>query len=185
MVSARRAEGRLGSRPINGPSRRPDATTDPLKWSLADGTVARVTGYRPVGIGPAGQGIGEGLVMVRTGRTSIVIPAYQEAPRLRSSMPRLATEMSARDDVEVVLVDDGSTDETSEVARQALGDLSRVTVVRLPWNAGKGSAVRASAPDAVDRIQTTARTLNAATHSAAPSTVRRVHSRCNKLELRT
>jgi glycosyltransferase involved in cell wall biosynthesis len=81
--------------------------------------------------------------MVRTGRTSIVIPAYQEAPRLRSSMPRLATEMSARDDVEVVLVDDGSTDETSEVARQALGDLPRVTVVRLPWNAGKGSAVRA------------------------------------------
>jgi hypothetical protein len=46
------------------------------------------------------------------------------------------------DETEVVLIDDGSTDETATVARRLLAPLPRHQVVSLPANGGKGAAVR-------------------------------------------
>jgi dolichyl-phosphate beta-glucosyltransferase len=73
---------------------------------------------------------------------SIIIPAYNEADRLPTSLAALRDYCAARPDVEVILVDDGSTDGTAEVAQEWLAGM-RGRVVRLPRNQGKGGALRA------------------------------------------
>jgi len=74
---------------------------------------------------------------------SIVIPAYNEATRLAASLPALEAGLRLHQPVEVIVVDDGSTDGTAQVAMELLGGWPSATVVRLPWNGGKGAAVRA------------------------------------------
>ena len=61
-----------------------------------------------------------------------LIPAYEEAPRIGAVVE------AARPYLPVVVVDDGSTDATSDRARQA-----GATVIRQEPNAGKGAALRA------------------------------------------
>ncbi|WP_239379911.1 dolichyl-phosphate beta-glucosyltransferase [Frankia sp. CIT1] len=73
---------------------------------------------------------------------SIVIPAFNEAHRLPEALPRLVAVVGKLAGAEVILVDDGSTDRTAEVAEKLLSDLPRARVVRLPWNSGKGTAIR-------------------------------------------
>ncbi|MEX2255486.1 MAG: dolichyl-phosphate beta-glucosyltransferase [Acidimicrobiia bacterium] len=72
---------------------------------------------------------------------SVVIPAYNEAARLASTLEALRTATKGRS-VEVIVVDDGSTDDTATVAERAL-DLTTDRVLRLEINSGKGAAVRA------------------------------------------
>jgi glycosyltransferase involved in cell wall biosynthesis len=74
---------------------------------------------------------------------SIVVPAYNEALRLPRSLPRLAGVLRRIADAEVIVVDDGSTDGTAAVAGEALAEIPNGTVLRLPWNTGKGAAIRA------------------------------------------
>jgi hypothetical protein len=83
-------------------------------------------------------------------RLSIVLPAYNEALRLVD----LATRLQAAVDegalcartTEVIVVDDGSTDETASRAEELLSDsFSRLLVLRQPDNRGKGAAVRLGA----------------------------------------
>ncbi|KLL11526.1 MULTISPECIES: dolichyl-phosphate beta-glucosyltransferase [Protofrankia] len=73
---------------------------------------------------------------------SIVIPAFNEAHRLPESLPRLTSVLGRLAGAEVIIVDDGSTDRTAEVAQQLLSGFPRSHVVKLPWNSGKGAAVR-------------------------------------------
>jgi len=73
---------------------------------------------------------------------SIVIPAYNEATRLPATLAALQQRFGGTD-TEVVVVDDGSTDDTAAVARAAGTDALGVTVLQLPENRGKGAAVRA------------------------------------------
>ncbi|MBI2706174.1 MAG: glycosyltransferase [Actinobacteria bacterium] len=75
--------------------------------------------------------------------TSIVIPAYNEAGRFNRSLPRLREALSDLSDLEVIVVDDGSTDDTAHVAMAQLWGWDNAKVVRLPWNQGKGAAVKA------------------------------------------
>ncbi|MEZ6014759.1 MAG: glycosyltransferase family 2 protein [Planctomycetota bacterium] len=75
---------------------------------------------------------------------SVVIPAYNEAARLPAFLDSvLAWARASGRAVEVLVVDDGSSDGTAEVARAraAAGDVLRV--LRCPTNRGKGAAVRA------------------------------------------
>jgi len=74
---------------------------------------------------------------------SVVIPAYNEARRLPRTLPRVLEYLDALGEgVEVIVVDDGSTDGTAEVvAALAHGD-PRVTVLRGAVNRGKGASVR-------------------------------------------
>jgi arabinofuranan 3-O-arabinosyltransferase len=72
---------------------------------------------------------------------TIVIPAFNESARLHSTLPVLLAHVAARD-AEIIVVDDGSDDDTALVADAILGTGSG-QVLRLPENRGKGAAVRA------------------------------------------
>ncbi|WP_261558242.1 dolichyl-phosphate beta-glucosyltransferase [Frankia tisae] len=74
---------------------------------------------------------------------SVIIPAYNEAMRLPGSLPPLVSVMRKIPDAEVIVVDDGSTDGTAAVAEEHLAGIPGGRVLRLPWNSGKGAAVRA------------------------------------------
>jgi len=74
-------------------------------------------------------------------RLSVVIPAYNEAARLPKTLERLRAYLGARGfPYEIVVVDDGSSDETARQAKEAGGPT--VTVLRHQPNRGKGYAVR-------------------------------------------
>jgi dolichyl-phosphate beta-glucosyltransferase len=77
---------------------------------------------------------------------SIVIPAYNETPRLPQTLSAIRGFFSGpHGDVtlgEVIVVDDGSTDGTPELA-ESWNDRLPMRVIRLPKNRGKGAAVRA------------------------------------------
>ncbi len=72
---------------------------------------------------------------------SLIIPAFNEAKRLPRFLKEAIPYLSARfgDKAEILVVDDGSTDGTSLVARELLGPLG---VLRFEKNQGKGAAVR-------------------------------------------
>ena len=67
-------------------------------------------------------------------RTAVVIPAFNEAEALPGVLAELA---AAVPEHEIIVVDDGSTDDTAEVAAAA-----GVTCLRLPFNLGIGGALR-------------------------------------------
>ena len=73
---------------------------------------------------------------------SIIIPAYNEERRIASTLQRMQDYLSTKDFVwEIILVDDGSIDRTSEVARGMIRD-ERLTVIKNPINQGKGYSVK-------------------------------------------
>ena len=89
-----------------------------------------------------------------TFRVSVVLPAYSEADRIAVAVTRVRRELGealGRDGelepVEIIVVDDGSPDETALRAEAAGAD----RVVRLERNSGKGAAVRAGVAVATGR----------------------------------
>lgn len=74
---------------------------------------------------------------------SIAIPAYNEEDRLGLTLDRIAA-WAAKEPrtIEIVVVDDGSSDRTFEVATMPRG--LDVQALRLPGNRGKGAALRAA-----------------------------------------
>ena len=78
-----------------------------------------------------------------TAGLSIVIPAYNEARRLPGTLPRVVEYAGRLDEpVEIIVVDDGSSDGTADVAASIAQESSLVTVLRSDQNRGKGAAVR-------------------------------------------
>jgi glycosyltransferase involved in cell wall biosynthesis len=75
---------------------------------------------------------------------SIVIPAHNEGPTIRNIV---RTSFDAVPDAEVIVVDDGSTDDTSLSAAAA-----GARVVRLEPNQGKGAALRRGIDEATGEI---------------------------------
>src|ERR1700730_4805842 len=77
---------------------------------------------------------------------SIVIPAYNEAARLGPSLHTIVAYLNEqRQESEVIVVDDGSSDNTAEVAEQSLEDAGApvgTRVIRYEKNRGKGYAAR-------------------------------------------
>ena len=77
-----------------------------------------------------------------TGRISVVIPAFNEADRIGRSLRETDSAMAAFGaPYEIVLVDDGSDDRTTEVAGGVAAGLEHARVIRLEANAGKGWAL--------------------------------------------
>jgi glycosyltransferase involved in cell wall biosynthesis len=75
--------------------------------------------------------------------TAVIIPAFNEAEALPGTLAELR---AVRPDLHIVVVDDGSADDTAGVARRA-----GVEVLSLPYNLGIGGALRLGFRYAVER----------------------------------
>ncbi len=82
-------------------------------------------------------------------RLTVVLPAYNERARIADTVGAIGETLVpvlAEDDFEILVVDDGSGDDTVEIAERA-----GARVVRQPTNQGKGAAVRRGVLEAQGR----------------------------------
>ena len=76
-------------------------------------------------------------------RLSVLVPVYNERHVVEASVRRvLALSHPLIRELEVILVDDCSTDGTGDVLRQLAGTDPRITLIRHETNKGKGGALR-------------------------------------------
>ena len=74
---------------------------------------------------------------------SIVIPAYNECARLEGTLERVLRCVDDRGwDAEVLVVDDGSQDQTSAIVEHWIETHPRLHLIQNPGNRGKGYSVR-------------------------------------------
>ena len=85
---------------------------------------------------------------------TVVVPAYREAGRLPASLERLPQELETAGvaSFEILVVDDGSDDATSDVVRAAAARDARIRLLRNETNRGKGRAVRCGVLEARGRF---------------------------------
>jgi dolichyl-phosphate beta-glucosyltransferase len=84
---------------------------------------------------------------------SIVIPAFNEEARLGPTLRDIVGYLDGRGlGAEVIVVDDGSTDGTSELVTRLSEELPAVRLLRLARNRGKGYAVRSGVLNARGRF---------------------------------
>jgi dolichyl-phosphate beta-glucosyltransferase len=96
------------------------------------------------GLRPAAVGFGASRTSVRTRPAlSLIFPCFNEAERLPRTLATYLAALSRRPgEVEVLVVDDGSTDQTFAVASAVAARDARVRVIRTRRNRGKGFGVR-------------------------------------------
>jgi glycosyltransferase involved in cell wall biosynthesis len=73
---------------------------------------------------------------------SVVVPCYNEAATLQSCIEKV---LALRDEgvlLEIVIVDDASSDGSSKIARELAGSCSAIKVLQHERNQGKGAALR-------------------------------------------
>ncbi len=100
------------------------------------------SGHRAPGA-PAHSGLEWGRVEANRSAGLVIIPAYNEA----AVIGRVISELrQVRPDLDIVVVDDGSSDATVAVAGE-----TGVPVIRLPYNLGVGGAMRAGFKYAASR----------------------------------
>jgi len=74
---------------------------------------------------------------------SLVIPAYNESERITASLDKILAYIAQNNwDAEVLVVNDGSRDNTADVIRQYEQSSSIVRLLENPGNRGKGYSVR-------------------------------------------
>jgi glycosyltransferase involved in cell wall biosynthesis len=82
------------------------------------------------------ESLSDDLVSVKV---SVVIPLFNEKDTILETLRRVRRQSFIH---EIIVVDDGSTDGTSEILSQVDGRLDGVFVERLSENSGKGAALR-------------------------------------------
>src|SRR6185369_11968460 len=81
--------------------------------------------------------------LVRFGRLSILIAAYNEEATLQRCIERILRAPLSYDLArEIILVDDGSTDNTWPIAQKLAAKHPELRIFRQPKNYGKGAAIR-------------------------------------------
>lgn len=76
-------------------------------------------------------------------RLSVVVPAYNEAPRIGATLDQVLAYLAQQDfPAEVIVVDDGSVDETAEVVQSRQPHAAGLRLVQYRPNQGKGRAVK-------------------------------------------
>jgi dolichyl-phosphate beta-glucosyltransferase len=87
---------------------------------------------------------------------SIIIPAYNEGKRLGRGLSRIREYFTSRPgglaEVEIVVVDDGSTDDTARIAQDWANEMPSVRLVSNGRNRGKGYSVRHGMLEARGRV---------------------------------
>lgn len=74
---------------------------------------------------------------------SIVIPAYNEGARIEHALDRVMACVAEQGwNAEVLVVDDGSTDDTAQIVQRWMQSHPRLHLVQNPGNKGKGYSVR-------------------------------------------
>jgi glycosyltransferase involved in cell wall biosynthesis len=95
--------------------------------------------------------------MIRVPDLSVIIPAYNEASRLPRTLERVGDWVQRKRavaglEIEILVVDDGSTDGTPEVVREWQRRLDGLRLVSNGSNRGKGYSVRHGMREAQGRI---------------------------------
>ena len=74
---------------------------------------------------------------------SIVIPAYNESARIEATLSRVMSAIETEGwDAEVLVIDDGSKDDTAAIVERWMLRFSRLHLIKNPGNRGKGYSVR-------------------------------------------
>lgn len=74
---------------------------------------------------------------------SVVIPVFNEEARIYPTLERLDRYLQDTfDEFEIIVVDDGSSDNTALIVQDLGRKLGKITLIRYPVNAGKGYAIR-------------------------------------------
>jgi glycosyltransferase involved in cell wall biosynthesis len=74
---------------------------------------------------------------------SVVCPFYNEAEIIEYALKQMLGQLSSLgEDWELIVVNDGSTDGSQEIAQQVALDYSRLQVLGYPFNRGRGYALR-------------------------------------------
>lgn len=84
---------------------------------------------------------------------SIIIPAYNEEKRVGDSLAKIAGYFSNRDEtIEIIVVDDGSTDGTPDVVRRMSEKYGYIRCLRNEGNMGKGFSIKRGMLDAKGQL---------------------------------
>jgi glycosyltransferase involved in cell wall biosynthesis len=74
---------------------------------------------------------------------SFIIPAYNESERLSTSLPKMLDYIGRQHYAsEIIVVNDGSTDDTAELVRRVAAANPEIRLLENPGNRGKGYSVR-------------------------------------------
>lgn len=85
---------------------------------------------------------------------SVIIPAYKEGERIGRTLLEIENHLNRKDlDYEVLVVVDGSPDNTAEIAKNYAGQVRNLRVVSNPENHGKGYVVRQGLLEAKGKIR--------------------------------
>jgi glycosyltransferase involved in cell wall biosynthesis len=77
-----------------------------------------------------------------TADVSVLMPAYNVGTVIADNIARVAKALIDYDHVEIIVCDDGSTDDTGRMADQAAAEIDCAHVVHHASNQGKGAALR-------------------------------------------
>ncbi len=77
-------------------------------------------------------------------KLSVIIPAFNEAERLPSTLEEAYAWLTETvpDEFEIIVVDDGSSDETVAKTREMIANHPHLKILEQPRNRGKGAAVK-------------------------------------------
>jgi dolichyl-phosphate beta-glucosyltransferase len=74
---------------------------------------------------------------------SVVIPAFNEAPRIANTIIDICRYLKCQDFAsEIIVVNDGSSDNTSEIVNNLIIDIPTLRLIGCTENKGKGKAIR-------------------------------------------
>lgn len=75
---------------------------------------------------------------------SVIIPVYNESSHIRSSLTTIEEQLKlSKEPYEIILVDDGSKDDTFRILSEEMGHIENLKIIKLSRNFGKEAAIMA------------------------------------------